>query len=399
MPSQSIKKLITKLNTDEIKLCAFPSGILEINLKQLELNILELTKFANRQQKTKFLFPIKANAYGHGMIPLAKFIEAKKLCDYFGVANCQEALELRENKIKTPILILGQTINDSKSLKYIIKNNIEQAISDETLLFSLEKEAKKINKTAKIHLLVDTGMGRGGVLTENTPKLLEKIKLCKNIKLVGVMTHFSVADETNPEALNHTRQQIEKFKKLKNLINQNFPNENIIFHSANSAGTLNYSTQLFDMIRPGIATYGYPEKKTILKLKPILELKSKIILLKKYPKAYSLGYGRTYETKKTNEIIGIVPVGYGDGLSRALSNKFNPIINGKKRKCVGRISMDQFSVLVDKNSKINDEVVIIGNQNKTAITAHDLAKLANTISYEVLCNLGNSKRLRHRYIY
>jgi len=400
MPLSNINQLITKLNTKESQSCPCPTGILKVNLRQLERNILELTRFANKKkkEKVKFLLPVKANAYGHGIIPVANFVEAKKLCDYFGVANFQEAYELRKNKITTPILILGQPSCEIKYFKFIIKNNIEQTISDENILFTLNQEAKNLDKKANIHLSIDTGMGREGVLLKDFPNILEKILNYSHINLVGVMTHFAVADEKKSTAKIFTNQQINIFKDIKNIINLNLSGKNIIFHTANSAG-INFDSNLFDMIRPGIASYGYPEDNSKLKLKPILELKSKICLIKKYPKNYSLGYGQTYKTKKENEIIGIVPIGYGDGLNRLLSNKLTPIINNIKRKSVGRISMDQFSVIIDNKIKVNDEVIILGEQNKISNTAIDLARQSDSISYEILCNLGNSKRLRHEYEY
>lgn len=397
---RNINKIIEKYNIEEIKRCPFPTGILLINLNTLKSNILEIKKYANkvsRGNNVKFLFPIKANAYGHGMIPVAKFIENQKICDYFGVAYLQEAMELRQNGIKTPILILGQSFCEHKHLETIVQNEIEQEISDEQLLYALNTEARKLNKIAKIHLSIDTGMGREGVLFDNISSFLDKIQTCKNIQLVGVMTHFPMADANDKFSRKYTDKQIRLFAKIKNMIADKFSND-IIFHTANSGGTIEHSASIFDMIRPGIASYGYPTHNLGINLKPVMELKTKISLIKKYPGGHCIGYGCTYKVKKENEYIGIVPIGYGDGLNRLLSNRLSVIINRKKERSVGRISMDQFAVSVNKNTKVGDEVIIIGNYGKLFLSANVIASQIDSIAYEVLCNLGNSKRLRHEYV-
>lgn len=398
---QTINCIIKKYNIEETKRCPFPTGILSVNLKTLESNIEEIKKYANKVSSgnnVKFLFPIKANAYGHGIIPVAKFIENRKICDYFGVAHLQEATELRRNGIKTPILILGQSFCEGKHLKTIVENEIEQEISDEELLHSLNTGAKKLNKIAKIHLSIDTGMGRDGILFDNISPFLDKIQKCKNIQLVGVMTHFSIADVNDKFSIKYTSNQIELFTRAKNMIIGKFSSD-IIFHASNSAGTIEHFTSIFDMIRPGIASYGYPEHDFGLQLKPVMELKTRISLIKKYPRGHCIGYGCTYKAKKENEYIGIAPIGYGDGLNRLLSNRLDIIINGKKEKSVGRISMDQFTVTVGKNTKVGDEIIIIGDYGEISLSAYNIAPQIDSITYEVLCNLGNSRRMRHKYIY
>lgn len=396
-----ISHIIEKYNIKEIERCPFPTGILSVHLNILESNIEEIKKYANKvrlQHTVKLLFPIKANAYGHGMIPVAKFIEHQKTCDYFGVACLQEALELRQNKITTPILILGQSFCEQEHLQTIIQNEIEQEISDEQLLYALNNEAKKLNKIAKIHLSVDTGMGRDGVLFEKLPQFLHNIQTCEHIQLVGVMTHFSVADVRDEFSIAYTNDQIERFTKIKQMIIGTF-SEDILFHASNSSGTIEHAASICNMIRPGIASYGYPAHTSGLQLKPVMELKTKISLIKEYPKGHAIGYGCTYRTQKENERIGIVPIGYGDGLNRLLSNKLTLIINGRKEKSIGRLSMDQFTTSVGNNTQVGDEVIIIGSHGNISTSAYDIASKSDTIPYEVLCNLGNAKRIRHEYLY
>ncbi|MCK5320655.1 alanine racemase [Candidatus Parcubacteria bacterium] len=396
-------KIINHYNKIETELCPHPTGICKVNLFALESNIKKLHAFANAKsrKKLKFLFPVKGNGYGSGMIPIAKFVEKKQLCDYFGVAHFEEAYELRKADIQTPILILAQSFLKSDQISYIVKHNIEQAVSDKSLLRKLNTEAKKQKKIINIHLNIDTGMGRLGVFAKNALSFIKEINKYKNVHLTGVMTHFSVADVNNSKQSIYTKQQIKIFTKLRKQIFVVARNNNIIFHAANSAGTLEYPLSLFDMIRPGIATYGYPERYgngLSLKLKPIMELATKIIMIKTYLKGYSVGYGRTYSAKQ-GERIAIAPIGYADGLNRGLSNKLTPIMNGQKTQSLGRISMDQFCLKAGKKTKAGDKVIIIGQSGKYSNSAHDLANQINTIPYEILCSLGNAKRIRHEYCY
>lgn len=394
MNNEEINNFLTKINIDKTP-C--PTGILKVNLKILESNINILKKHADG--RAKLLFPVKGNGYGSGMIAVSKFAEKFKLCDYLGVAHFNEAYQLREAGIKMPVLILGLSYLEREDIKYIIKNNIEQSVSDKELLFLIDEVTFELKKIARIHVNIDTGMGRLGVLAEEALSLFEEIKKCKNIKLVGVMTHFPVSDSPDEEHIAYTKQQIDKFSELKNKIIEEF-GEDILFHTANSGATLEHP-KIFDMIRPGIATYGYPEQfgsGLKLGLEPIMEVSSKITLIKDYPKGHYIGYGRTYVTKE-KEKIGVVPIGYADGLFRSFSNKLTPILNGKKTISVGRISMDQFCVKVDDKTKVGDKVLIIGKEDDVSNNAHDMARIAGTITYEIICSLGKANRLKHVYVY
>ncbi|MBD3329637.1 alanine racemase [Candidatus Dojkabacteria bacterium] len=342
---------------------------------------------------------MKANAYGNGMLPIAKFLEHKKLCAYFGVAHTCEALKLRKNGISLPILNLVQPCCSSQELECIINNEIEQAVSDVRFLACINQKAAELSKKALIHLHIDTGMGRGGTLIKDFDELLKMTATCNNIKVVGVMTHFSVADSLDRADLDYTDDQIRKFKMIKQKVVRQFSSNEIIFHTSNSGGSPINLSSVFDMIRPRIAAYGYPEQDCGLGLEPIMELVSKITLIKKFPKGHSIGYGRTYKAKHKNERIAIVPIGYGDGLNRLLSNKLKVIVNGEFAQCVGRISMDQFAILVDASARVGDEVIIIGKSGKVEVGVFDLADLLGSISYEVLCSLGGSSRVRRLYVY
>ncbi len=393
--------ILKELNKKEQINCPFPVAIARVYLNRLVSNIVKIKQFAGekKQQSLQFLFPIKANAYGSGMIAIAQLIEAKKISDYFGVAHANEAYQLRENGVKMPILIMSQTSTCQKEMDYIIKNNIEQTISDLSLLVQLNERAAQLNKVASIHLLVDTGMGRCGVLSPDFNQLLDAIQVCSHIKLVGVMTHFSVSSSLEKKDVKYTEWQIEQFTEVKKLVLNQFNRADIIFHASNSGGAIENRSSVFDMIRPGIATYGYPEHDMGLGLQPIMDVISSISLIKSFPKGHPIGYNCTYKTQKKDERIAIVPIGYGDGLSRAMSNRLMPIVNGEKVKNVGLISMDQFAILVDDETKIGDEVIIIGQEEAVKNDAYDLAEQAATITYEIICNLGAAGRIRHEYVY
>lgn len=210
-------------------------------------------------------------------------------------------------------------------------------------------------------------------------------------------THFAVADESEKTSVEFTESQIDKFIKVKEIVENIFDDKKIIFHTANSGATLSNKKAIFDMIRPGILTYGYSDNLTI-DVKPVLELKTKISLIKKFPPNYSIGYGRTYKTKN-EENVGIIPIGYGDGLMRAGSNKFRFIVNNSSAKVSGRISMDQTSVLIGEKVKVGDEVILIGESGDKGVWADDLAKLVDSIAYEVLTGFGDQKRIGSVYKY
>ncbi|MBP9691582.1 alanine racemase [Candidatus Woesebacteria bacterium] len=392
---------IEKYNKSEEERCPFPTGILSVNLQILQKNIEAIRNHVQKRSNNtaiKYLLPVKSNAYGHGIRAVASFIESQKLCDYLGVAHLQEAYVLREHGIALPILVLDPITYSKQEIEYIVEHDIEIEISDILLLQKLQYVAEKMHKTARIHLSVDTGMGRSGALPKDIPDLLEQITRCQNISLQGVMTHFSVADEEAEQDCTFTTSQINEFKKIKELVLKKF-SHTILFHALNSAGTILYIEGLCDMVRPGIASYGYPGVSNELQLEPVMELTSQIALVKMFPQDHPIGYGRTYVTAQGGERIGIIPIGYGDGLFRALSNKAEMIVGGKRQPLRGRISMDQCSVSISSDDKIGDEVVLLGRRGTVSEYADDLAEVAGTISYEVQCALGNAHRLRHVYHY
>jgi alanine racemase len=324
---------------------------------------------------------VKSDAYGHGIKEVAKNLIEKKI-DYLGVVSLEEGIIIREIDRKIPVLILGYT--PPKFLKDVIKNNLSQTIWSRELASLLNREARRQNKKVKVHLKIDTGMGRFGIFPEEVLNFLKEISAFSNLEIEGIFTHFSSADFDKE----YTEYQFNKFLNiLKEL------EENKIFikikHCANSAATLKYPEMHLQMVRCGILFYGLSPVSQKLDIKPVLSLKTKIVAIKELPPNYYVSYGNTYLTKKKTK-IGIIPLGYSDGFFRLLSNKAEAIVKGKRVKLIGTICMD-FSILELENIpdvKIGEEVVIIGRQKNEEITATEIAEKIGTINYEVVCAIG-----------
>ncbi|KAF0134670.1 MAG: alanine racemase [Candidatus Saganbacteria bacterium] len=348
----------------------------EINLDAVKSNIREIKKLLS--EKTKFMAVVKANAYGHGSVALTRAaIEAG--VDYLAVANLKEALELREAGVVCPILIL--TESPTSVVDEIVQHQLTQTAYSFSEAKALSEEAVKRKKTAKIHIKVDTGMGRVGVHPSEASALAAKISSLPAIEIEGVFTHFARADEHEDA---YTKEQFEKFKS----IIAKFPG---IKHAANSAAALLHKETHLDMVRIGLMIYGiYPQPSAnrIINLKPALSFKSRVVYIKRVPAGTAISYGGIYSTSKETA-IATLPVGYADGYSRRLSNRGKVLINGKRYPIVGRVTMDMAMVNVgDDNISVGDEAVLIGSQGIETITADEIAALEDTISYEVICNIG-----------
>ena len=333
----------------------------------------------------KIILPVKANAYGHGDLIISK--EAEKIgIEYLATARINEGIRLRENNIKLPIINLGAELDNNIDLA--IKNNIELSVSSITNIIEIEKKAKHSDKIIALHLKIDTGMRRLGCNVDNSLDLAKYIDLSSNLKLKSIYTHFAKSDNDN----NYTKEQSDLFYKQLDIFKKNNISYDF-YHLCNSGGIINLKEVEFDnnfAIRPGIMIYGYSpsSKSSNYELKPVMTLVSKVIHLKKVPKDSGVSYSHTYVTKKS-AILATIPLGYGDGFPRILSNKFSVKINGKSYKQVGTISMDLSVIEVDKNVKIGDDVYIFGDKNKCINDANDLAKLSDTISYEITTALNN----------
>ncbi len=328
---------------------------------------------------------VKAQGYGHGIVQVSRVLE-KEGVNYFGVTSPFEAFLLRKEGIKSAILILGPTILEKAS--GIIEKNITQTICTKETALTLAEECKRLKKRLRVHIEVDTGMGRTGVPYQRALKLTQEVVNIPELEIEGIFTHFSTADE---EDKSFTGEQIRRFKGVLEKL-EGGKVDIPLRHAANSAGVLNFPESYFNMVRPGLALYGvYPSDyvSRSLNLHPVMSLKSKVIYLKRVKKGSTISYGKTYITNK-DTTIAILPIGYEDGYNRLLSNKGEVIIRGERVKIAGRVCMDQTIIDVGKvpDVKVGDEVVLIGEQGEERISIEEIAKKVNTVSHEVVCRIA-----------
>ncbi|WP_250278403.1 alanine racemase [[Clostridium] colinum] len=362
--------------------------IAEINLDNIAYNMSNIRK--NIDKKTKIMAIVKADAYGHGAVEVAK-TALYNGADWLGVAIIDEAIELRKNNIFEPILILGHTM-EHKFLQ-VIRYNITQTVFSYEMAKKLSDEATKIKKSVDIHIKIDTGMSRLGFLpTEESIEQIIAIKKLPYINITGIFTHFATSDM---EDKSFTKNQFEKYKYVVDILEKR-GFENIIKHISNSGAILDLEEYRLDMVRAGIILYGmYPSNQVLktINLKPAMSLKTHISYVKEVEENVSVSYCRTYFTNKKTK-IATIPVGYADGYARALSNKARVFINGEYANVIGNICMDQFMIDVThiSNIKQGDIAILMGE----GITAEEIASLQGTINYEIVCNIG--KRVPRVYI-
>ena len=359
---------------------------LEINLENLSQNIKNLKGLL--KQETLFMAVVKANAYGHGMTEVS-YAAIQAGADWLAVTNIDEAIELREAKIHKPILILGEVLNDD--LRTAANKDISVA------LISLEKirEVSDINfdKPLKVHLKIDTGLNRLGIELAEIPEAVRILKSHRNIIIEGVFSHLASVEKEN---FDYAKTQVKNFKEAIKILQQNGV-QDIIRHLAATAATLLLPDSQFDMVRCGLGIYGLWPSEEIKKsfdhsdfLSPVLEFKTQIVQTKKVSEGEKIGYGCSFEAKNYMK-IAIIPIGYYDGFDRELSNRGAVLISGIKCPVVGRVCMSMsiidISKLISQNSKVGDEVVIIGKQGNAEITVDDLTEKLNTNNYEIVTRL------------
>lgn len=356
----------------------------EINLDNLAFNMQQIKKRAKADQ---IVGVVKADAYGHGAVDTAPVL-LENGATRLAVAVVTEAVELRKAGLKCPIMILGYTpLSEAEDL---LKYDIEQTVFSYEYALELSKMAQKSHVTAKIHIAVDTGMGRIGFLPEE--KSIEevyKINNLSNIQIEGLFSHFSTADETDKK---YTYSQFKKY----NWFYEKLQEKGIdvkMRHIANSAAIMDLPDTHMDGVRPGIILYGYYPSDEVVKehlsLKPVMTLKADIVHIKELKAGESISYGRTFKCKR-NSKIATLPVGYADGYTRLLNGRAKVIINGQFAPVVGRICMDQCMVDITdiKDVSVGDEVILMGQCGQLKFDADDIAKILGTINYEVLCMIG-----------
>ena len=355
----------------------------EIDLDAIAYNTKNIKKLIGDKE---LIAIVKADCYGHGAVDVVPtFLEngASRLA----VAMLTEGIELRENNINAPIVILGYT--PLYLGEELINYDIEQTVYDLDYAKELSEIALSLNKRAKIHIAIDTGMGRIGFLPCNeTVKTIAEICTLKGLEIVGVFSHFSTSDE---EDKSYTKEQLLKFTKvMENLkaLEIQIP----LKHLSNSGAIIDMPETYLNAVRPGIILYGYYPSNEVFKdnlsIKPALTLKSKIGHVKELEPDMYIGYGKTFKTNKKT-IVATLPIGYGDGYPRALAENAKIIVNGKFAKILGRICMDQCMIDVTDiaNVKTGDEVIILGEEGDLKFNADDIAGALGTINYEILCML------------
>ena len=329
----------------------------------------------------EFLAVVKANAYGHGAVPVARAaLEAG--ADMLAVAIPEEGVELRRAAIDAPILVLGGA--EPEAADAIVASRLTQVVFDEARIRALSAAGERLGMTAQVHLKLDTGMNRIGVRTpEEARALAALIDSLPGIELTGCFTHMATADEDDRAG---TLAQIARFETLCAAIAQVHPAP-ITRHAANTACIFRYPQAHFDMVRGGIALYGYPPVPEAEDLWPAMRWVTRGVYVKTIAPGERVSYGGTFEAKRQTRVM-TVPVGYADGYSRGLSGKGCVLVRGRRAPILGRVCMDQVMVDVTDipGAQVGDEVMLLGRQGEACIDAQELADWLGTISYEVLCS-------------
>lgn len=357
----------------------------EIDLNAIEDNVRSICRFYQGKDMN-IMAVVKANGYGHGAVEVAKTALGSG-ASYLGVALLNEALELRQAGIQAPILVLGRV--KPEGVLTAIENNISLTV------FQLEwlKEAEPLigpNQKLTIHIKFDTGMGRIGLIDkEESRKLVHYAEQSSSFNIEGVFTHFATADELNQEYFN---MQYDRFLNVLHWLDEWGISVSYI-HCGNSATGMRFPERNFNMFRLGISMYGLTPSPEItdelpVKLKPAFSLKSKLVQVKLLPKGESISYGATYTTS-TNEWIGTIPIGYGDGWIRANSSSGGQVlVNQERASFVGRICMDQCMIRLPRQMEIGSVVTLIGHDGRESISIDEVAHRLNTINYEIPCIIG-----------
>lgn len=363
----------------------------EIDLDAIRYNIRLMKQKAGG---TPVMAVIKTDGYGHGAVPIAKLLR-DEVC-YFAVATVPEAVELREAGITLPILILSYS--SPRQARTLIEHDITQTVYSWELAKALSDTAAEMNRTARIHIALDTGMSRIGYqVTRESAEEVARICALPNINAEGLFTHFACADEADKTFALHQMEQYDRFCRWLDEAGIRFP----IRHVCNSAGIMDFDHHRFDMVRSGIVTYGlYPSDAvdhSEPRLRPALSWKSHIIHIKPLEAGRSISYGATYTTSEPR-MIATVPVGYGDGYPRSLSNKGCVLVHGWRAPIVGRICMDQLMIDVTDipDIRIEDEVVLVGTQDGAALPLDEVSALSGRFNYEFACDIN--KRVPRIYL-
>ena len=367
----------------------------EVDLDAIWENMVHMKE--NIAENTKILAVIKTDGYGHGGVPIAKMLEQLDFMFGYAAATYEEAHVLREAGVKKPILILGYTF--PYCYEELIREEIRPAVYRRDTVEELVAAAAKVGQKAKVHIKVDTGMGRIGITPDEEG--LEFVRFLMGhpeLEVEGIFTHFAKSDETDKTSANHQLELFQDFiKKIQTELGITIP----VKHCSNSAAILEMPQANMDMVRAGITTYGlYPSEevsKDIVPLRAAMSLYSHIVYCKTIHAGQSVSYGGLFTAQKDTR-VATIPVGYGDGYPRSLSGKGYVLIHGKKAPILGRVCMDQFMVDISEipEAMDGDKVTLLGMDGTERITAEELGELSGRFNYEFVCDLG--KRIPRVYI-
>ena len=349
----------------------------EVNLDSIEKNILELKKYL--KPHSKLFAVVKADAYGHGAVMIAPILLASGV-DFLGVSSIDEGLQLREAKIQAPILVLGAV--PVWSFDWAATNNISVSVFSEEHIEACKQTFEKTGIKPKVHVKIDTGMNRIGVRPENAVGFINKIKKSDFIELEGIFTHFATA-----ETESYAKEQYQKFQSVINAIDHN----GLLIHCCNTSAVVCYDDFSYNMARVGVGIYGLQPDLTPNTSKPNLKqaisLRGRITNIHTAQKGEGVSYSHTFQTSGTTK-IATIPIGYADGVFRGLSNKIYGIVNGKKIKQIGNITMDQMMFdITDCDVKEGDTITLLGQDGEQFISIDEWAKILGTIHYELTCAL------------
>jgi len=388
----------------DIKILNFETAIhpptwCEIDLKALAHNFEQLQKLAakNMSHSLSIMPVIKADAYGHGMIQVAECLSACG-CKYWGVSNVSEGVTLRAGEFKQKILLFESTL--VSEAKDIVEYKLTPTVCALEMALALDRCAHQAGIQVPVHIKIDTGMGRLGVNEGQALVFVETLmRQCPNLILEGIYTHLPVADTDRDFTLG----QMRRFRDIVYSLENQFIAFSYV-HAGNSMGLGDYKSELFNLARPGIMIYGiYPleELKKKVQLKPVMSVKARIIFVQTIAKGRGISYGHTFKAKE-DITVAVLSIGYSNGYLRSLSNKAFVLVDGVRCPVVGRVTMDQIIVditaatLSGRLPKIGDEAVIMGAQKGASVSVDEIAQWADTISYEIICSLGNRlPRLYH----
>lgn len=350
----------------------------------------------NLSPGTRMIGVIKADAYGHGAVQIGRELEGLSYVWGYAVATAEEALILRHAGLRKPVLVLGHTF--SYSYEDLIRGDIRLTVFREDSIEELSACARRMGRTARVHVKVETGMSRIGVMPDESGlRFVEKALCAEGIAVEGVYTHFARADEADKSAARRQLVLLQDFiERTKSRLHYSFP----IKHCSNSAGIVELPEANLDAVRAGITMYGlWPSaevSRDVIALQPVLSLKSRIVYVKEVPTGTEISYGGTYITPGRMR-IATIPVGYGDGYPRSLSNKGYVLIRGKRAPILGRVCMDQFMVGLTgiPEAAEGDEVTLLGEDGGERITMEELGELSGRFNYEFACGLG--KRIPRVY--